>query len=195
MYDMLNPYSSFHISIGSFSYSYIPPVETICSTIRKGNIITTTCPGSRTTIDLNPISGVNSGDILRTLTNNLNLMENMINKTEILVQQCVKNLDIKNNIKMGETSYDVETKKISYDVETKEYDIKCRCCGSIWQKEYLVINKYYFCQMCSAQHIFSPYRFEDFIPFENDEDAQKFHDTMITENLKMYNGHKGFWIN
>lgn len=74
-------------------------------------------------------------------------------------------------------------------------EIKCRLCGCIWEKKYLLQNKLYWCQMCSIGHVFSPHMISDFAPFNDINDLIQLRDEIKNQHLDVYDGHQGYWIN
>lgn len=181
LHELSKPYYSVHIGHG-LNYTFIPNLGSECKTTKTLNTIVTTCPGVKTTLYVpTPTSGVASGGPnASTLHTQLDLMQNILSETQKNASVSLRNFPIESNISNGQNN-------------TNEF--KCKCCGCCWQKDYVLKTKFYICQMCSTQHIFSPYDVSDLGPFENASQRQILFDEIQKFQKEIYQSHPGYWRN
>lgn len=175
LYELSNPYYSANIGFGPWNYSFTPHFGSGCKTISSLDQIVTTCPGVKTTV----YPGVSSGDLdISALHCQLDLMQNILSGTQRIASESLKDLKIE-----------------SPNMQSNTNEIKCKCCGCTWEKDYLKQTKFYICRMCSTQHIFSPYDVSDFAPFENEEHAKTLSSEIQKFQMEIYMNHSGYWRN
>lgn len=202
-----NKYVSFHVNDSILHYTYIPQFDTNgCNTVRTHDKIITTCPDTITTIHLPSIND---------MQNQLDIIDNLLKNTQHNANQCMKKMDFITGVSSGDVIASTnmpdvninvnnmipQINKINYDtlinaqVCNTDVEIKCKSCGNVWIKEYLLKNELYWCQMCSIGHVFAPFTIYDFAPFESLEKLKSFEEQLLKQHNDVYNSHKGYWVN
>ena len=143
----------------------------------------------------------------------LNMIDQLIKNTKLETTKCIQKIDNITGLSSGDSYSDIAmttpninhmfTPQIINIYETlidtqncnNNTEIKCKSCNCVWIKSYLLQNELYWCQMCSINHIFTPFSVFDFAPFEDMEKLNLFEEKITKQHNDVYNGHKGYWRN
>jgi hypothetical protein len=117
-------------------------------------------------------------------------MQNILSGTQKIATESLKKINIDST-----STQSTQNSQNTQNAQNNTNEIRCKCCGCVWQKDYLLQTKFYICRMCSIQHIFSPYDISDFAPFENAEHAQLLSSEIHKFQTEMYKNHAGYWRN
>lgn len=201
-----NNYFSFHTGTPFFSYTYIPQFSiNPCTTVKLADRIVTTCPDVTNTIYLPSMNSIQ---------NQLDMIDSLLKNTQDRTNQCIQKMDHITGVSSGDTYQSVHrttpdinidtnngVPQINYEilVNTQECnmntEVKCKSCGCIWIKEYLLKIEEYWCQMCSIGHVFTPFTVFDFAPFSSVEELKSLEERMMKQHHNVYHGIQGYWIN
>jgi hypothetical protein len=160
---------------------------------------------------------IDSCDVIK----ELNTINNLLIGTKEITNQCIKKMDNITGVSGGDcgglfaiSSFDIDnvTKsipnisvndniKLAYESLidpqgcNNDKEIKCKSCGIIWMKQYLLQKELFWCQMCSICHVFTPFTIFDFSPFENSEKIKCLEEQIHAQHVGIYNNHNGYWTN
>lgn len=200
-YDFNESYVTMHINLGSFNYSY-KPSSNPCVTTSTSNMIKTVCPDSTTTMILQNMTPFNINDVKNRLDN----IDKLINDTKINTHQCLNKMETITGVSCGDDYHNPkmndffgikitqpdEKISISFGGTTfSDTSITCGTCGCVFDKKWLIDNELFWCQMCSTQHIFTPFLTKYFAK----EDQERLDDKIQKQHHDLCTNNRSYWVN
>lgn len=197
------------IDFGLFSigHTYSPPplpplLPQPCVTTQVGNVITTVCPDHTTIITIENINQL-MNDVNSVMNSTHDNIRQSIEKTTGVSagdvwcpngEINVMNLQFIPNIQIPQHCQIDVLQKIN-ELSDNSNTIGCANCGSEFEKKYLKKEKLYWCQMCSTQHVYSPYSVSVFGPFNSIEELNELVNEMKLQRNIVYDSARDYWRN